>query len=381
MSSSKLRAEVIDEAAAISGLEESWRSFAEKSGNAFVTPEWYSAFIEVYGDSASPAIGVTRSADGTITGVLPFITEGSRGRRLRFGGANLGDLFHPLPSEDADALAVCAAELGRGHLKTLVLDNVESGAEWPEVLRAAGERRLVSRAYRDAVSPFIDLRAFGSWDDYLASRSKNARSQLRRYGRRLNEEHDVSFRKTDRAETLGEDLDTFFRLHLARWADRGGSSSDSARVRAFHERFAGTALARGWLRLWFLEIAGEPVAAWYGWSLGGKYAYYLAGFDPEWAEQRVGHVLLCHTIAAAIEEGAEEYDMLLGDESYKSRFSTDERRLQTLILTPAYSPQGVAAAAEVSLWSLSRRLSAKRREQAKARLSWALRLLPGRRRR
>ncbi len=380
MSASRFSVEVIEETAAILAREEPWRSLAEESGNAFVTPEWYRAYVEVYGDSATPMVGIAHSADGAVGGLLPFVRE--RGGRLRFGGSNLGDLFHPLPAQDADGLAASAAEvLGRGGPGAIVLDNVEAGAEWPEVLRAESGRRLVSRAYRDGVSPFIDLRDFGSWDDYLASRSKNARSQLRRYGRRLREEHEVSFRRTERAETLSEDLGLFFRLHLARWATRGGSSSDSARVRAFHERFASAALERGWLRLWFLEIAGEPVAAWYGWSMGGKYAYYLAGFDPRWAEQRVGHVLLCHTISDAIEEGAREYDMLLGDETYKARFATGERHLQTLIMTPALSRRGVTAAAEVSLWRLSRRLDPERRARAEERLSWVLRLLPGRRQR
>lgn len=377
--------EVIADLGALGDLEGRWRELAERGGNAFVSPEWYRAWCEVYGQGATAAVVVVRRADGSLAGLLPFAIEGARGRRrTRFGGANLGDHFHPLIADDGHGAVVraCAGALFRsGAWGTLVLDNVEADATWPRELAQAAPWRLVARGYRDAVLPRIDLAGLDSWDDYLATRSRNARSQLRRYERGLRRNHDVEFRRTESAGTLQADLDTFFRLHYARWQDRGGSSSASERVREFHARFAAAALERGWLRLWFLEVVGEPVSAWYGWSLGGRYSYYLAGFDPAWAQQRVGHVLLAHTIADAISEGASEYDMLLGDEAYKGRFATCERRVQTMLITRAHRPSGAVAAAEVGLWRLSRRLPAERRARVRELLGGALDALPGRRRR
>jgi CelD/BcsL family acetyltransferase involved in cellulose biosynthesis len=161
-------------------------------------------------------------------------------------------------------------------------------------------------------------------------------------------------------------METFFRLHDARWADRGGSSSAGPRVRAFHRDFAAAALARGWLRLWFLEIDGEPAASWYGWRIGSTYAYYLAGFSPAWSRYNVGSVLLAHTIRSALEEGATTYDLLLGSESYKSRLASGQQPVQTVVLSRARHPTRLLVAAETALWRAGRRLPPERRARARS---------------
>ena len=135
-------------------------------------------------------------------------------------------------------------------------------------------------------------------------------------------------------------------------------------MRAFHRDFAAAALERGWLRLWLVEVEGRAVAAWYGWRLGPVYSYYQAGFDPDWGDASVGLVLLAHTVRAAIEEGAGEYDLLLGDEPYKARFADSEREVETLVLTPALHPRRLAMAAEAGV----RRGAARLSPTARARL-------------
>jgi CelD/BcsL family acetyltransferase involved in cellulose biosynthesis len=62
-----------------------------------------------------------------------------------------------------------------------------------------------------------------------------------------------------------------------------------------------------------------------------------------WAEKSVGLVLMAQTVRSAIEEGAEEYDLLLGDETYKARFATDEREVETLVVAGALDPTRLLA--------------------------------------
>jgi CelD/BcsL family acetyltransferase involved in cellulose biosynthesis len=120
--------------------------------------------------------------------------------------------------------------------------------------------------------------------------------------------------------------------------------------------FAAAALERGWLRLWLLEVDGEPIAAWYGWRLGGRYAYYNSGFDPERSQLRPGLVLLAGVIRAALEEGAEEFDFLLGDESYKFRFAEDSRTVHNVTVARAWHPALLVTGAEAVMRGLGRRL-------------------------
>ena len=100
--------------------------------------------------------------------------------------------------------------------------------------------------------------------------------------------------------------------------------------RSFHREFARCAFERGWLRLWFLEIDGDPVAAWYGFRFGEAESYYQSGRDPAWDRSSVGLVLLAHTIREAMGDGMREYRLLRGGESYKDRFATADPGLQTV---------------------------------------------------
>lgn len=373
-----LSAELIEDAAGLRRLEEDWRRLAVASGSAFLTPEWYRAWEAAYGEDSTPFVIAVRR-ETAVVGVIPLVRTK---RRLRFAGASLGDRFHPAAAGgDQDLVASVAGRLLERDTewRTLVLDNVDADAAWPAAVLGAAGGGLVRHTYRDSVLPLVDLREFGDWEDYLASRSRNLRSQLRRYERTLERDHALAYRSTATASELEADLAEFFRLHDARWSDRGGSTSASGRARLFHRQFAASALEQGWLRLWFLELGGERVAAWYGWSIGATYAYYLAGFDPARKRLRPGHVLLAHTIRAAIAEGTAEYDLLLGDEPYKQRFATGRRTVQTLLVSPRWHASRLAAATEVRAWRLAQRLSPAARRRLRSGTSALADRMPGHR--
>ena len=102
-------------------------------------------------------------------------------------------------------------------------------------------------------------------------------------------------------------------------------------------------LARGWLRLWLLEVEGRPVAAWHGFRFGGADWYYQSGRDPRWEPYAVGAVLLARTIRDCVEAGGSRYLFLRGDEPYKRRFATADPGLETIAL--AAGPLGRSALA------------------------------------
>jgi CelD/BcsL family acetyltransferase involved in cellulose biosynthesis len=187
---------------------------------------------------------------------------------------------------------------------------------------------LRGRVLRRESSPVIATPP-GGWEEYLAGRSRNLRSQLGRKRRQLEGDHGLSFRLADQPERLEADMATLVRLHRARWAEEGSDAFSEARA-AFHRDFAGVALERGWLRLWLAEADGEPVAAWYGFRFGGAESYYQSGRDPDWERSSVGLVLLAHTMEQAMNDGMREYRLLRGGESYKDRFATDDPGVETV---------------------------------------------------
>ena len=171
-----------------------------------------------------------------------------------------------------------------------------------------------------------------SWEDFLASRSSNFRGQVRRKERRLIEEQGLSFRLADDTSRLADDLDTLFRLHALRWgkASTGVFEGDLGK---FHREFAASALHQGWLRLWFAEIGGEQVAAWYGWRFAGAEWYWQAGRDTRWDDYSLGFVMLAHTVREACRDGVSAYHFLAGGDAYKGRFTQDDPEVESRLLS------------------------------------------------
>ncbi|MDD7931112.1 GNAT family N-acetyltransferase [Actinomycetospora straminea] len=331
--------EVLADPADEPGLVDEWRALAEAAGNAFVSPEWYGAYARHYGDDAPPFVVRVRDADGSLAGLLPLCRSG---RTVRFAGGNVGDRFAPVAAagREAEVARAAAGALGR---EAVVLHNVDAGAAWIPALGEGLRGRVAATRLRGGVMPFVPLTGH-TWDTFLGARSRNFRQQVRRKERALVDGLGAKVRATSSPGEVVGDVGEFFRLHALRWEEReGGSTITSPTVRAFHEDFAAAALERGWLRMSFLEIEGTAVAALYAWRIGGRYAYFQAGFDPAWAEKSVGLVLMAHTVREAIEEGADEYDLLLGDETYKARFATDERAVETLVVAGALDPTRLLA--------------------------------------
>ena len=377
--------EVITEVEALAEIVPAWSKLSEGLANAFVSPDWFFAWLRNYGETAGPYVTVLREPDGSVHSLFPFVLSRERRRpTIAFAGANLGDYFEPVaPRGDAE-LAAAGAGLAlagrRPEWSAVVLHNVDADAPWAEALRWAGGAGLAEVTHPREVLPYVTLEGL-SWEAYLATRSRNFRGQVNRKLRRLGDEHEVVFRLADDPARLADDMAIFFAFHDRRWETRGGSSMASERARAFHVDFATSALRSGALRLWFLEVDGTPVAAWYGWSYGGRYSYYLAGFDPDWSRQSVGLLLLAHTIRAATEEGAHEYDLLRGDEEYKDRFATGRRYAVTRIETPPLHSLRIAAMLEIALRDTGRRLPQGVRDQVRDASSVILDRLPGARER
>lgn len=334
-------------------LVDRWRQLAEARENPFLTPEWNRAWHETY-PQERPFLLLWRR-QGELRGVLPLVSVRSGPvRLLKFAGARRGDWFTPACSaeDEAEMAGDCAELLGREARKwqLIRLDRIDADSAWPAALWAAGagSRIAPSRPRRGDVLPFIELGPDG-YAGYLATRSRNFRSQLGRRRRKLEREHGLAFRLTGESERLDEDFDAFLRLHDARWSRRGGSSSGGESVQRFHRRFAELALERGWLRLWTAEADGEPAASWYGWRIGGRYCYALSGFEQRYEPLSLGMVLLAHTIEQAAAEGAGVYDLMWGDESYKGRFETGRREAATWVLGRRRHPARLAAGARTEL--------------------------------
>jgi CelD/BcsL family acetyltransferase involved in cellulose biosynthesis len=302
----------------IEAARAAWQRLAGAGRNIFATWEWSHTWLRHLAPSVTPMIAAG-ATDGSRPAVLVPLYCGTHGGvpALRLLGDGLGSRVGPIraPGDDRLAAAVLAEAVATapGRHILFVGESFPGEERWESVLPGSSHHR--------EASPVLPI-AGTSWEEYLASRSSNFRQQVRRRERRLRRGHDVSFRLADE-RSLDDDMETLFALHAARWS-AGGSAAFAGSRKAFHREFSRSALARGWLRLWILELDGRAAAAWYGFRYGGVEWYYQSGRDPALDAESVGFVLMSHTIRAAIEDGMREYRFLLGDERYKGRFTGDD---------------------------------------------------------
>ncbi len=370
---------IIEARPQVAAIAAGWRDLAESEANAFITPEWFEAGLDAYGESSTPFVVSLNDSDGAVAALAPLVREGKGTRSvLRFGGSSVGDLFS-LPAIDEPSRHELSRLIGellarRRDWGSLVLENVLEGSTWVDELGAAG-LSITRLPHRDEVLPFTSIEG-QDWEEFFARKSRNFRRQFRRKTRALERDHEVEFRLVEDPDRLPAAMDTFERLHHARWDGRGGSQALTAKARHFHGRFAASALEQGWLRLWLMIADSQEVAAWYGWRIGDRYAYYLAGFDPAWSRESVGLLLQTHTVRAAIEEDAAIYDMLLGGEEFKSRFADSQQRVCTYVIARKLSSARLMARAEVFARKGMDRLSPELRARVKKRVGWLARRAP-----
>ena len=322
-------------------LQEDWSRLAAASGNVFGTWEWNDLWWRHYGRDRALRIAVLREEDEIATIVPLFLWSRRPLRILRLIGHGHGDRLGPVCENDAET----AAEALRRALEAdphdvFIGDWVAGEREWGRVLGG--------RVVRRTGYPILRLPA--SWDEFLSAQSPRFRKSARSQRNRLDRNHEVAYRYAD-AVTLEQDLDDAFRLHRARFGAHTRCNY-CGEHEGFQRAFAARALERGWLRLLFLDVDGEPVCFEHGFTYENAYFAYQAGRDPAWDRQSVGFVLELETIRRAIETRVEEFRFLGGEEDYKYRYRTEDPRLET-VAAPGTGRGRVAVVALAAMWRFS----------------------------
>ena len=324
-------------------LREEWTRLAAANRNIFATWEWSELWWRHYGGERRLRVAVCRDGDDEVQAIVPLFEWSRRPlRTLRLIGHGHGDRLGPLCTADAPETAAWALRLALAAEKhdVFVGDWVAGDREWAKALGA--------RVVRRTGYPILHL-AYDSWTDFMTGRSRRFRKSVRHGRNRLERDHRVTFRSVEPA-TLDSDLDATFRLHRGRFGVHQGCLFCGVHE-PFQREFAAIALDRGWLRLLLLEIDGVPVASEFGFLFQDAYFSYQSGRDPSWNRYSVGFLLEVETMRHALEEGADEYRFLGGDESYKYRYTSDDPGLETVVAA-ATGRGRLAAACLGAAWRL-----------------------------
>ncbi|MGW2399266.1 GNAT family N-acetyltransferase [Kitasatospora sp. NPDC001664] len=316
-------------------LIDGWRELAEEDPGAswFATPDWVLAWWETLGRRGPAEIAVWRAADGTVEAVAPLHRTSLRLHpRLPAAVRCLTPLGSGPGAADHGAFACRPgrrAELrawlgGLARRETLWLPDLDPGAA---DLLPGGARRVAGQS-----CPRVGLA-----DGFEVLGSKQFRSDLRRYGRKLAAAG-VTFRWVAPGEADAGLLPAIVRLHrLRRDALGKGTTFDEDRL-PLHRLLVSRARPGAGPAFLVAEHEGTVIGGLYGFLWRDTFAYYQIGWDPSWAPLRLGTAIIAEAVRACADQKLAVFDFLRGTEPYKYRFDATDRE-DTTWLAP-HGPTG-----------------------------------------
>ncbi len=174
------------------------------------------------------------------------------------------------------------------------------------------------------------------WEAFLALQSKSHRKQLRRLERRVLDSDDATWHLVESPEQFEQAWPILIDLHQRRRRSLGEPGCfASQRWADFHRDIARQLLDSGELRLSWLELAGQPIAAEYHFASDRATFAYQGGVDPDRLDDEPGRLSTIRTLQNAIAEGHQAFDLMRGDEPYKAHWRAQPTETFDLRIVPA----------------------------------------------
>ncbi|WNG48221.1 GNAT family N-acetyltransferase [Archangium minus] len=340
----------VRELSQLAGLRSTWSALLDESqAGPFNAWEWLYPWCRRIGADRKPFVLQAKDRSGALVGLMPLGFDyqwvlGRPIRRLAFlGETHVGSDYLDVVArrgreeEVARTFAGALWEL-RDQWDVLDLTDLREDSVTVRVLRETFEKhRAELQLSTRYVCPYEVLGKGESFDDFLKRTSR--RDNYLRRKKWLEKQEGYRIEKTEAPGALAGPLTDFFRLHAMRWESDGGSQGIRGRgVEAFHRDATQLLAERGRLRLYTMKVGGQAVASVYGILHRDSFIYFQSGYDPAWRNRSVGLVLVGETFRDALELGLTEYDFLRGTESYKSDWTTRQRRTVSLrVLSPGGS--------------------------------------------
>jgi CelD/BcsL family acetyltransferase involved in cellulose biosynthesis len=342
--------------------ERFWRAL-ERDGatTPFQTWDWARAWLEHLAPDAEPWLLVR---DGTAPLLLPLALR-RRGplRSLVLLGHGPSDYLGPLPAAltDGDARALAEAlRRQRGGFDWMDLRGWHSTDDARRGFLEALRGRAVSRLYEPC--PIVETT--GTWDDYLASRTKKFRANLKRTARRVASLGTCTVAREPVDAALFDELVAVERESW-KWTVGSAFLQDDARRRFLAAILLESSLDR---ELWTLRIEDELAAFALVFPSEGVRHYYLPSFRSRFTD--VGAQLLRTIIEDSFAGRTEVFDFLQGDEAYKKPWTTGARSVHEIAASGRAWVGGPVVRGIEARWRLARSERIRRLRQ-RAMERWA----------
>ena len=327
-------------------LEREWNSLLHCSltNTPFSSYEWHRHWWEAY-HPGDLWVMTFRNDENRLVGIASFFVENQASgiRAIHFVGCeDVTDYLDVLVHQDyVDAVYQALADAlynNRDMFDTLDLCNIPAESPTrsllPDLLKQKGFEDVTTTVQE--VCPVIPLPE--TFDAYLDMLDKKQSKELQRKIRRAEAMGDsISWYIVNDEHDIYAEAEKFLKLMASSHPEKEQFLQDDSHVK-FFKAIVPAAYKAGWLQLNFLEVSGEPVAAYINFDYDNRILVYNSGLDPNKAAAlSPGIVLLSYNIKHAIEQNRTVFDFLRGDEQYKYRMGAHNTEVYKL---SAKVPQG-----------------------------------------
>lgn len=350
-----------------------YRSLFDRScATAFQDPSWLAGIYRhlVPSRRAEPlVVTLRRPGDGSLAAVLPMVRRRSHGVTvIQFADLGVSDYASPvLDTQDWAALRVAPGlrasvlrALGRFDL--IRIRNVREDTP--------GFADLIGRAstYVSGSAHSVPLAGpFGRWraEAMDPSRIKEMDQKRRKLGRKGG----LRFEALSDGGLVEPTFVTMREMRAPRFESRSNQDilTDPAAF-AFYVDTARSGVVSGFAKTYVLWLGDQLLAATFGLWHRGRFLTLLSAFDVGAKKQSPGYLLFEDIIQDLLARGATEFDLTIGDESYKQHFGARPTTMSSFVRGgSAIGAVGAVLMAQPWTRGVARRLMAGRYEKSLGR--------------
>ncbi len=294
-----------------------------REASFFQSLDWLEVYWQHFGGDQKLRVLIVYSEDRPI-GILPLVVrqESTRigsVRVLTYPLSDWGSFYGPIGPNPTATLLAGLSYIGRGLRDWDVVDlrwvnNQRCDFRRTEqAMRSAGMEGK-KQVWRQAAMVDLD----GTWDTYLTSRSRKWRKDIRIKRRKLAKLGTVKLVRYRPQGTACGDGDPRWDLYemceqIARKSWQGSSTTGTTlshpQIRNFLRDIHVRACHVGAVDMNLLMVDGKPVAFSYQYHYQGYVNGLRMGFDPQYAKQGAGTVLVSHMIEDSFARGDRTLDL------------------------------------------------------------------------
>lgn len=300
---------ILRDVSQLEDIASSWADLAATRRSPLLQPDWYISCARAFCEPGR--LRVLAVVDGEhVAAVAPLMSVRERGSEsLEILGARV--LYEPtgllFASEGAladlvDAMLSMKRPIAFGRLGT-------DAPEWRPLGRLI-RRRALLLSRLDAGAPWLSID--GRWSDFECQMKPRRRADLRRARRRAEAAGEVTFEfLSPGPDEARQRVADFADIELLSWKARAGTPLRSdPRLMRFFQLYATEAARGGRLRVAFMRIDQQSIAAQIAVEFDGRYWVLKTGYDESWRRTSPGVQLMHETIRLAFEAGLSSFEFL-----------------------------------------------------------------------